>query len=286
MMPETMPLLLYCSLILLSSVAGGLLPGLLKLTHGRMELALSFICGFMLGVAVLHLLPHALMSQADGAGGSGHAALNQIMYWLLAGFLVMFLVGRFFHFHHHEAESDSSGGDTLGDHARPLSWTGATVGFSIHTLVGGIALAASVATELRHGHGAGLPGFATFLVIFLHKPFDAMAIATLLKTGGVSSRRRHAVNVLFGLMTAAGVLLFLIGGGGPDQAAVVSAALAFSAGTFLCIALSDLLPELQFHEHDRWKLSAALLLGLLLAGGMAAYESAGHEHEIGHQHSP
>jgi zinc and cadmium transporter len=40
--------------------------------------------------------------------------------------------------------------------------------------------------------------------------------------------------------------------------------LAFSAGTFLCIALSDLLPELQFHEHDRWKLSVALLAGLAL----------------------
>ena len=39
------------------------------------------------------------------------------------------------------------------------------------------------------------------------------------------------------------------------------AALAFSAGTFLCIALSDLLPELQFHAHDRFKLSVALLAG-------------------------
>ena len=127
-------------------------------------------------------------------------------------------------------------------------------------------------------------------MIFLHKPFDAMAIATLLKAGGISARRRGAVNVLFGLVTAAGVLLFLAGGGGPDDTAVVGAALAFSAGTFLCIALSDLLPELQFHEHDRWKLSIALILGLLLAAGMAAFESVGHghghEHEIGHRHSP
>jgi zinc and cadmium transporter len=30
-----------------------------------------------------------------------------------------------------------------------------------------------------------------------------------------------------------------------------SAALAFSAGTFPCIALSDLLPELSFHSHQR-----------------------------------
>ena len=88
-MQEALVLLLYCSLILLSSVAGGLLPGFLRLTHGRMELALSFVCGFMLGVAVLHLLPHALMSQApmsqaEHAGPS--QTVNPVMYWLLAGF--------------------------------------------------------------------------------------------------------------------------------------------------------------------------------------------------------
>ena len=41
--------------------------------------------------------------------------------------------------------------------------------------------------------------------------------------------------------------------------------LAFAAGMFMCSALSDLLPELQFHQHDRVKLSAALLGGLGLA---------------------
>ena len=45
----------------------------------------------------------------------------------------------------------------------------------------------------------------------------------------------------------------------------LGAVLGFCAGTFLCIAGSDLLPELQFHSHDRFKLSLALLLGLTLA---------------------
>ena len=49
-------------------------------------------------------------------------------------------------------------------------------------------------------------------------------------------------------------------------------ALAFSAGTFLCIALSDLLPELQFHSHDRLKLSLALLAGFGLMMGASAIE--------------
>jgi zinc and cadmium transporter len=44
--------------------------------------------------------------------------------------------------------------------------------------------------------------------------------------------------------------------------AFLGGALAFCAGTFLCIACADLLPELQFHSHDRLKLSLALAAGL------------------------
>ena len=82
-----------------------------------------------------------------------------------------------------------------------------------------------------------------------------------------------------------GVLVFYFGlmssdsnGGGSLIAAY---ALAFSAGTFLCIASSDLLPELQFHQHDRGKLSAALLLGLGVAVGVAWLESVAGTHTHG-----
>jgi hypothetical protein len=36
------------------------------------------------------------------------------------------------------------------------------------------------------------------------------------------------------------------------------------------------LPELQFHRHDRVKLSVALILGLALAHGAAMMEAAAH----------
>jgi zinc and cadmium transporter len=49
-------------------------------------------------------------------------------------------------------------------------------------------------------------------------------------------------------------------------------ALAFSAGTFLFIALSDLLPEVQFHKHDRVRLFLALILGVAMMGGIAYLE--------------
>ncbi len=64
--------------------------------------------------------------------------------------------------------------------------------------------------------------------------------------------------------------------GAASQQWYIACALAFSAGTFLCISLSDLLPELQFHRHDRVKLSAALLFGLAVAHLAAQLEAAAH----------
>ena len=43
-----------------------------------------------------------------------------------------------------------------------------------------------------------------------------------------------------------------------------------------CISLSDLLPELQFHSHDRLMLSVALLLGLGVAHFAARMEALAH----------
>jgi hypothetical protein len=83
------------------------------------------------------------------------------------------------------------------------------------------------------------------------------------------------------------VLLFYFGlmseAGDPNAAAYqlwVAYALAFSAGTFLCISLSDLLPELQFHHHDRVNLSAALLLGLAVAWAAGWLEAAAHAEHV------
>ena len=85
-----------------------------------------------------------------------------------------------------------------------------------------------------------------------------------------------------------GAALFYVGIGRLTHAeqTVVGCALAFSAGTFLCISLSDLLPELQFHSHDRVKLSVSLLAGVILAWGIVFLEESGHEHspEAPHAH--
>ena len=87
------------------------------------------------------------------------------------------------------------------------------------------------------------------------------------------------------MMIPLGVALLLLGievVDAPRSGPFTASVLAFSAGTFLCIALSDLLPELQFHRHDRIKLSAALLLGFgLMIGASLGEGEASHDHSAG-----
>ncbi|GAG25750.1 unnamed protein product, partial [marine sediment metagenome] len=90
------------------------------------------------------------------------------------------------------------------------------------------------------------------------------------------------------LMVPIGVILFYFGiehVGGENH--LLAYALAFSAGTFLCVSMSDLLPELQFHRHDRTVLSLALALGLAVAWAAGLLETGGHRHQApdGETHS-
>lgn len=64
------------------------------------------------------------------------------------------------------------------------------------------------------------------------------------------------------------------------QATIVGCALAFSAGVFVCISLGDLLPEMEFHSHNRLRLTAALLVGTAAAYGIRYLEPAHvHSHD-------
>ena len=279
----------YSGLILLASLAGGWIPLLVRLSHRRMELLLSFVSGVMLGVGVLHLLPHALMQRTAAlsrealAVREGHELIDPVLWWLLAGFLAMFLIERFFCFHHHDPpeESDDHAHEQSTNTRHKMTWTGAAIGLGMHSLIEGVALAASV-VRIPSDTGAGqLVGFGVFLAIVLHKPFDALSLGTLTTAGNLSRRAGHLLNGVFGLAVPLGVVGFLAltGVGGSSAgggSALIAAALAFSAGTFLCISLTDLLPELQFHSHDRVKLTAALLLGLAVAAAAGRLETHAH----------
>jgi zinc and cadmium transporter len=274
---------LFCTLIVAVSLLGGLAPLALASNHTRLQIYLSFSAGTMLGAAFFHMLPEAV--EMGGAG---------VVRWAAMGLLSLFFLERFFSFHHHESADPPApashhhadhGHEHDHDHAhdhdhgespgRALSWGTAAFGLGVHSMVGGVALASAVAADFADRKWLGATGLGVFLATFLHKPADAMTIVALMLRSGVASRPAHLVNLGFALMIPLGAALFFLGVGGlspHSTATLTAAALAFSAGTFLCIALSDLLPELQFHSHDRLKLSAALLAGFLLMAATSAVE--------------
>jgi zinc and cadmium transporter len=277
---------IYCVLIILASLGGGYLPIIWRLSHTRLQILMSGVGGFMLGVAVLHLLPHAHMILGRNVG------LDQEVFCMLAGIVVMFFLIRVFHVHQHaivEAEEHSqhvqeketTGLPVLQTHSHACShdphkghhhaaetdvhdhnfnWVGLALGLSLHTLIDGLALGAAVTAGTSDS-------LAIFLAVMLHKPLDALSITTTMAAGGWSLRQRHLANICFSLMCPVGALLFYFSAAGLEnwQHWIVGSSLAFSAGVFLCVALADILPELSFHSHDRFTLSAALLLGVASA---------------------
>ena len=279
----------YCLAIVAASLLGGWIPLRLKLTHNRLQIANSLIGGFMLGVALLHLLPHALL----------HAEPGPVTLWMTAGVLSMFVLERVFHFHQHDlpshpaADCDQEPGHSHEhhddcDHAQSdphaphydgktprLSWGGAAIGLVLHSVIAGVGLGAAIKAD--HTYTAW-PGLAILLVIVLHKPFDSMTLLALVVKGGHSHRKAHLINALFALAVplGAGLFLFGIASGALEHSATVSYALGFAAGVFLCIALSDLLPELHFHRHDAGKLTVCLAAGLALAWTINHFEMKNH----------
>lgn len=247
---------------------------LVKLTHRRIQLTLSFVSGVMLGVALLDLLPHSI------AKLNGHAELALAI--CLGGLLFMFFMIRMFHFHQHDLAVDEEHDHKqkeLCDHEQDhhhvhcdehggevdFGWLGLCLGLAIHTIIDGVALAA--ACQSGSAIGYSLAGMGVFLAILLHKPLDAMSITSLMSVKGWLPNQQLAVNLVFALMCPLGALVFAVS---VDQFEttrnlILGVALAFSAGIFLCISLGDLLPEVHFHSHDRLTLSIMLLLGVLLA---------------------
>ena len=67
---------LYTVLIVAASLLGGMLPAILRLGHRGLQLSLSFVAGVMLGVALFHLLPHAVMIAAEAGGAASHSTLD------------------------------------------------------------------------------------------------------------------------------------------------------------------------------------------------------------------
>lgn len=297
-------LIVYSAAVVMASVFGGMLPEWVRITHTRMQLMISFVGGIMLGIAIFHMIPHALVASGPDVD---RADINRVVWGVMLGLVSTFLLLRFFHFHQHgpadfgiHAEEQKAARATqtnapesapepthlcsehnhpsghqhgLGHESSTTRWIAVLVGLGLHTFTDGVAMASGIVSEVGHAHGRLLPGFGIFLAVLLHKPLDAVSITSLMHPV-TTANKRLLVNVSFAMMCPVGAFLFVMGanlGGGWAQV-VAAWGLAFSAGVFLCISLSDLLPEMEFHSHSRIPLTVALILGIAAAWAIGLLE--------------
>ena len=283
--PTVLLLAVYCPAIFAAAILGGRLSVLGALTHTRTQVIMSLVAGFILGIALFHLLPHGmeLMPRPEN--------IEHGMLWTALGIIFMVALQRIFRFHQHDFSSEAQALQDRQTHAPAAigasSVAGIAFGLAIHTITEGVALGASVQESVHTTAIGALPGLGVFLAILLHKPLDAYSILSVMRSAGYRRRTRNIVNFAFALLCPVVALgTFWLGTqlaptGGGELAGYV---LCFAAGAFLCVALSDVLPEIHFHTHDRFKLIIVFLVGIGLAYALHFVE-AGAVHDHGHGHS-
>jgi len=233
-------LILYCIFIALASLTGGMIP--LWGRKLKLDLALSFSAGVMLGVAFLHMIPYAI-----------DLVQSQVGFYILLGFLFLYIFEKYLMIHACEAESCEV--HEMG--------SAAIIGLSVHYLTDGIAL----------GVGGLSPplGLAIFLAILIHKAPAGFSLTSILLNDEYRRLNIVLINLFLSLMTLLGAFITFWSLGDSIKN-FLGLALAFSAGTFIYISVSDLLPEVHRQSKNRFIVLMAFLLGLFFMGSVGLIE--------------
>ena len=200
----------------------------------------SFAAGGLLGDAFLHLLPAAVEAMGFGL---------EVYLAVLAGLLVFFVLEKFIAWRHCHIP-------TSKEHPHPLALMN-LVGDGFHNFMDGMVIAASFL--------AGLPlGIATTLAVIFHEIPQEIGDFGVLLHGGFSRKKALFFNFLSALTAFAGVFFtFLLGARFVYLSQLL---IPFTAGGFLYIAGSDLIPEL--HKETQLAKSLLQMLGLILGIGV------------------
>jgi zinc and cadmium transporter len=232
------------SLSVLGSVGGLLVASSVLVIGDRLRLrlvpwAISYAVGTLLGVSLLGLLPQALeLLPPVNALGS-----------LLAGVLTFFLLEKLVLWRHCHDDRDC---ELHTSTAASL----VVVGDAFHTFVDGAVIAAAVVTSLPLG-------LTTALAVATHEiPQEVGDVAILLRAGYTRGRALslNLVSATGGILGALAMLW--------ASTAVPGAlpyVLAFSAGSFLYVAMADLIPDLHRGGLQGGPLRQLLMIGAGIA---------------------
>ena len=199
----------------------------------------SFAVGALLGDALFHILPELA---EDGGITTG-------LSWVMAlSILFFFVLEKFIHLHHQLNAPEHR-------HVHPLVLTN-LLGDGVHNFVDGAIIAGSflVSPSL---------GIATTIAVALHEIPQEMGDLGVLVHAGLAPKRALAYNVASAMTALLGAVIALLLEGAIDG--IERPLLAISAGAFIYIAGSDLIPEL----HKGTSIRTSVLQFLGIAAGFA-----------------
>ena len=227
-------------------VLGSAPPLLARWSQRGLHFCISVAAGVFLGAIFLHLLPElAARGEAQGVAAR--------LPWIaaLAGLVLLFFL---------EQIVLTRAGRAADPHR--LVWTSSYVGLTVHSFATGLGFAAVAGDPVLLWPFLG--------AMAVHKAGESFSLATVMRLAGLPVRRAALLLLAYSASTPAGLLLggaFALGALGSSVAPVLA---GLACGTFLYVAVGDLLPEV-FHESGQ---RASGTLGLLLGIGAAAAGSA------------
>lgn len=265
--------------VFLLTLIGGVVPVLLRRGARLQHLLASVAAGVFLGAVFLHLLPEVGELAAGHAGHAdeaGHDHGGVIWIALLAGVVALFLVEQLLlrritdeppapheHDHGHDHRHHDHGypapealchEDHLdGDARHRMVGLATMVGISLHAFTDGLGLSA--------GHEAEGLRDALTAAVLSHKAIGGFSLGAALMLARLERRRVLTLLVVFAAVTPLGAILRVAAF--PDLSPEwLEPMTAFAAGTFLYVALCDLLPEVFHERRDGLAKLLLLLLGL------------------------
>ena len=201
-------------------------------------LLVSFSSGSLFGDAFIHLLPETVAEHGFTVG---------VSIFILCGIAGSFVVEKIIHWRHvhypEQAEMEAFAYMNL-------------LGDAVHNLLDGVVIAAAYAVDIR-------VGVATTIAILFHEIPQEMGDFGVLIHGGVSRKRALFFNFVTALTALAGAVVTILLINLVDQ--VIVFLIPFSAGTFIYIAGSDLIPQLHKEKAVRNSLLQLLFFSLGIA---------------------
>lgn len=209
--------------------------------------------GSLMGGAFLHLIPEAVESTGDG-----HDA-DKIFAAALVGFALFFVLERVLHWHH----CHKHGGDCSVHTFTYLN----IIGDGLHNFIDGIVIVAafSLSTEL---------GIATTVGVIVHEIPQEISDFGVLIYGGFSKMKALALNFLSATFAVLGSLFgfALIN----FAQGLMPLIVALTAGGFIYVSASDLIPEL--HKESKFPKSLIAFVCFFVGVGLMFVLKIGHGH--------